>query len=54
MMMLGAELALPLDLVLEGPLDVPDCDKDYAEELREKIRLIHDQARKAVRTNSRR
>ena len=54
MMMLGRDLALPLDLVVEGPLDVPDCDTDYAEELRERIRLTHDQACKAVRTNSRR
>ena len=54
MMMLGRELALPMDLMVEGPLDEPDYDTDYAEELRERIRLIHDQAREAVGTNSRR
>ena len=53
MMMLGRETKLPVDLMVEGPPGEEDCDTDYAEEMRERIRLIHQRAREVISKNMR-
>jgi hypothetical protein len=47
MMMLGREIALPLDLMTEPPEDEKEL-RDYAEDLRERMRIAHDRARKKL------
>ena len=37
MLMLGRDVATPVDLMLTAPPQEAECDTDYAEELREKI-----------------
>lgn len=47
MMMLGREVALPLDLMTEPPEDEDEMN-DYAEDLRDRMRIAHDRARKKL------
>jgi predicted aspartyl protease len=53
MLMLGREVRCPLDLITEGPPDEQDLNTDYAEDLREKLRGVHERARHAVKVNQR-
>ena len=54
MLMLGREVRCPLDLTMEGPEDEKECETDYAAELREKLRAVHDRVRHALELNIRR
>ena len=54
MLMLGRDVATPIDLMFTAPPKELDCDTDYAEELREKIRGMHERARYALHISSRR
>ena len=54
MLMLGRDVATPVDLMFTAPPREAECDADYAEELREKIRGMHERARHALHVSSRR
>ena len=54
MMMIGREITLPIDLAFGGVPDEKEMTTDYAEELRERIRGIHERARYALKVNMRR
>ena len=51
-MMLGREVTLPVNLTVEGPPDEPECDTYYVEELRDRLRQVHERARQALQANS--
>ena len=54
MMMLGRDVRLPVDLVVGGVPDESECDTLYADELREKIRAVHERARHVLGLSMRR
>jgi len=54
MMMFGRELKCPLDLMVEAPPGEPDCETDYAEDLREKLREAYERVQHAVKLGARR
>ena len=57
LLMLGRDVATPVDLMFTmftAPPREADCDTDYAEELRGKIRGMRERARHALHVNSRR
>jgi hypothetical protein len=54
MMMTGREISLPVDLAVGAVPEEKEYDTDYAEELRERIRGIHERARHALKANMRR
>jgi hypothetical protein len=54
MMMLGRDVRLPVDLVVGGVPDEGECDTLYADELREKIRAVHERARVVLGSSMRR
>ena len=52
-MMLGREVYLPIDLMIERPPpDEPECETYYADELRERIKEIHACAREALKLST--
>ena len=48
MMMLGREVNLPIDLLVGAVRHMKECESDYANELRDNLRAIHEQARHAL------
>jgi hypothetical protein len=54
MMMLGRETAVPLDLVVGSVPHEKECKTEYSEELRERIREIHERAQHALKLSGRR
>ena len=54
MMMLGSDMYLPLDLIVGGVPGEKECDTEYAEDLREQVRGIHERAWHALDVNTRR
>ncbi|XP_072033311.1 uncharacterized protein [Amphiura filiformis] len=54
MMMLGREVSAPVDLVFGAVPGEGECATDYAEELRERMRGVHERARHALEASSRR
>jgi len=54
MMMLGREVNIPVDLLVGGVPQEEECETDYAEELRERIRGVHARARHAAVINIKR
>lgn len=54
MMMLGRDVSTPIDLMFSAPPDEKECNTDYAEDLRDKIRDMHERARHALEVSSRR
>ena len=54
MLMFGRELKCPLDLMVEGPPHEPECDTDYAEDMRDHLREAYERVRYAVRLGARR
>ena len=54
MMMLGREVNLPVDLVLGAVPHEKELDTEYADDLRERIRTIHERARYALEMSARR
>ena len=54
MMMLGRDVATPVDMMFESPPGEAECTTDYAEELRDTIRDMHERARHALHISSRR
>ena len=54
MLMLGREVPLPVDLTVEEPDEEEDCGTDYATELRDRIREVHERTRTALRLSAER
>ena len=54
MMMLGREVTMPVDLVVGAVPHEQECETYYADDLREKIRDIHERARHALQLSQRR
>ncbi len=54
MMMLGRETTMPIDLIIGAAPGEEDCGTDYAEDLRDRIRSIHERARHALGLSARR
>ena len=53
-MMLGRETTMPVDLVFGAVPHEQECNTEYADELRDKIRDIHERARHALELSQRR
>ena len=47
------DVHLPLDLVIGGVPSERECNTDYAEDLREQLKGIHEQAQHALDVNTR-
>ena len=54
MMMLGRGIRTPVDLMFLAPPREKECETDYAEELRDVIRSVHERARHALRVSQNR
>ena len=54
MMMFGRDVRLPVDLVVEAIPDEKECETLFADEVREKIRVIHGRARDTLGLSMRR
>jgi len=54
MMMFGREVTLPVDLMVEAVPHEPDCESDFVDDLRDRIRGIHERARHALSMSARR
>jgi hypothetical protein len=54
MMMFGREVTLPVDLMVAAVPHEPECKSEFADNLRERIREIHERARHALDMNARR
>ena len=54
MMMLGREVTMPVDLIVGAVPHEQECETYYTDDLREKIRDIHERARHALQLSQRR
>ncbi len=55
MMMFGRDVRTPVDLMFSAPIPrETECETDYVEELRDKIRDMHERARHALHMSARR